>query len=100
MKILSILFLTGASCLLGACTTIGQQITNQNGTLGINQAPMPGSVKISKPVNQPVVITSKPTIKPTLPPVTRTIPSKPAPEVTVETTYESRRVVGSYIVIQ
>lgn len=68
---------------LVGCTTIGQQITNKNGTIAINQTPEPvKSITVPAPAPKatPAPISSKPT--------------------TFETTYESRRVIGSYIVIQ
>ncbi len=88
MKYLLIL-LSGITLACSGCTTIGQQITNQNGTLALNQSSIPSSVEITKP---------SPTVTPKS--VVKTIPSKPSPETIVETTYESRRVIGSYIVIQ
>jgi hypothetical protein len=87
MKYLLIL-LSGTALMFSGCTTIGQQITNQNGTLALNQSSIPNSVEISKP-------------SPVIPkPIVKVITPKPSPEVIVETTYESRRVIGSYVVIQ
>jgi hypothetical protein len=88
MKYLLIL-LSSTALMFSGCTTIGQQITNQNGTLALNQSSIPCSVEISKP-SSPVIPK----------PIVQVITPKPSPEIIVETTYESRRVIGSYVVIQ
>jgi hypothetical protein len=87
MKYLLIL-LSGTTLMFSGCTTIGQQITNQNGTLALNQSSLPSSVEVTKPSS----VVPKPVVK--------VITPKPSPETLVETAYESRRVIGSYVVIQ
>lgn len=86
--------LTSLTCLsLVGCTTVGQQITNSNGTVVVKQVTAePQQVVKPVPVQKapPKVVTKY---------VPVPVVCNPAPVVEVEYSYTSRRVVDSYLVV-
>ena len=83
---------------LAGCTTIGQQITNKNGTIAINQPPVTTPSSVVKVETAPKPI-QQPQVKPVPAPKMTTIAPKPEP-IIHEYEYQSRRVIGTYLVIQ
>jgi len=73
---------------LSGCTTIGQQITNKNGTIAINQ---PSVENTPAETQRNPVVTQKPPSR---------VSPEPLSQNSQEYEYQSRRVVGSYIVVQ
>lgn len=87
---------------LSGCTTIGQQVTNKNGTIAINQPSgiVPPEVKVENktPAPQASAATRK-----AMAGDTKAMAVDPKAEqnpTTYEYEYQSRRVIGSYIVVQ
>lgn len=107
MKKTALLILVSGLSLTG-CTTIGQQITNKNGTIAINQpsGALPSEIQVEKDTQKvsaaipayPLPIPQKQVVP--APAAQTSAVQAPKTPVIQEYEYLSKRVIGSYIVIQ
>jgi hypothetical protein len=79
---------------LCGCTTIGQQITNKNGTIAINQPYERNPPK--RPAENKPIVNTKPPVRQT----PTNAPQSAQKPTTHEYEYHSRRVVATYLVVQ